>query len=295
MPSFAGFDCGSYPGDGAMKAWMGNSPYQFVGFYLDAPCHSAHTFKTWQGKYQFLNHLGWGLIVVYVGRQQKGCGAASLSRDQGLADGADTLAKLRQEGFPAGAIIYLDVEYFDLPMSPAMSDYYRAWLGAILDDGTFQPGTYCAAQDANEVLAVAQQEYAARGLAGAPSFWIVKSSQAFDTGTSNPTGCGVAFADVWQGRVNVHGESHNGVALMIDQNVATTADPSRTSQPADAGTTTISSAEPPAASQPAAAGTTTISSAEPPVASQPAAADPATASGDSASSSEAAAASDTIT
>jgi hypothetical protein len=227
MPSFAGFDCGSYPGDDGIKAWTGNSPYHFVGFYLDAPCHTTHTYRPWQGHYQFLNSLGWGLIIIYFGRQQQGCGSTSLSRAQGLADGADSLAKCRREGFPDGAIIYLDVEIYNPPMSAAMSNYYRGWLSAVLDDGVFLGGTYCANQNANEVLAVAKQEYAAHGVDGAPSFWIVKNSAAFDPATAEPTGCGIPFADVWQGRVN-HIETHNNVALEIDQDVASSADPSRT-------------------------------------------------------------------
>ena len=46
----AGFDTGSYPGDAAIKAWAASSPYAFVGFYFDAPCHTTTTFKTWSRK-----------------------------------------------------------------------------------------------------------------------------------------------------------------------------------------------------------------------------------------------------
>ena len=74
----AGFDCGSYPGDFTIATWADLSPYAFVGFYLDAPCHTTKTFKTWSGKYQLLRTLGLGLAIVYVGYQQDGCGKAKL-------------------------------------------------------------------------------------------------------------------------------------------------------------------------------------------------------------------------
>ncbi len=212
-----------------MQAWAGNSPYQFVGFYLDAPCHTTHTFRTWQGKYKFLNSLGWGLIVVYVGRQQTGCGSSSLSRAQGLTDGADAVAKCRTEGFPNGAILYLDIEHFDGPISPAMSDYFRGWLNVVLSSGFLQAGVYCAAANAKDVQAAAQLEYTAMGIDGAPSFWIVKSGGNFSLDAPDPTGCGVSFADVWQGKLDIPGESHNNVSIaIVDQNVANSADPSRT-------------------------------------------------------------------
>ena len=238
MPSFAGFDTGSYPGDDKMTAWSGgNSPYQFVGFYLDAPCHTRHTYTPWAGKYQFLTGLGWGLIVIYFGRQQTGCGSNSLSRAQGETDGADTIAKCNAEGFPPGTIVYIDVEHFDGNMSQAMSDYYRGWLSAILKSGTLQPGTYVARANVQSVLAAAQAEYAAQGVAGAPSLWVVKTDPNFDVASSDPAGCGIASADVWQGRLDHTNEAHNGFTIAtVDQNVATSADPSRTLAAA-AGTT----------------------------------------------------------
>ena len=38
-----GFDTGSYPGDAAINTWAAKSPYRFVGFYFDAPCHTTAT------------------------------------------------------------------------------------------------------------------------------------------------------------------------------------------------------------------------------------------------------------
>ena len=226
----AGFDTGSYPGDTAMKTWAASSPYQFVGYYLDAPCHTPHTFTSWMGKRHFLTGLGLGLAVVYVGLQQEGCGSTHLSHAKGLEHGADTIAKCRGEGFPAGTIVFLDVESFDGSMSADMQLYYRGWVSAILDSHDVKVGTYCAKKNVHDVLLAARAEYAAHGQpGGAPSLWIVSvGDPLFDPATSSPADSGVASADVWQGRIDIQDETHGGVSLDIDQNVATSRDPSHT-------------------------------------------------------------------
>ena len=42
-----GFDTNVYPGDRAMDAWKRAGDYEWVGYYLSAPCHSD---ETWKGK-----------------------------------------------------------------------------------------------------------------------------------------------------------------------------------------------------------------------------------------------------
>src|SRR5690606_41266581 len=44
-----GFDTRAYPGDGVMQQWRETSPYQWVGYYLAAPCHPH---STWKGRRQ---------------------------------------------------------------------------------------------------------------------------------------------------------------------------------------------------------------------------------------------------
>jgi hypothetical protein len=65
--SYLGFDTYTYPGDEAMLAWRHEDvPYDWVGYYLPAPCHKG---TTWVGKRQRLTDMGWGLAVIYVGQQ----------------------------------------------------------------------------------------------------------------------------------------------------------------------------------------------------------------------------------
>jgi hypothetical protein len=67
--SYLGFDTSIYPGDDAMRSWRKHAKYDWVGYYLPAPCHKD---GSWQGKRATLEAMGWGVAVVYVGQQTWG-------------------------------------------------------------------------------------------------------------------------------------------------------------------------------------------------------------------------------
>jgi hypothetical protein len=127
--------------------------------------------------------------------------------------------------------VFLGVEAFEGPLFSEMANYIRGWISALLVSASaVGQGIYCTQRSANEILLAAQQEYSAHSLpSGAPAFWIVKTGDSlFDPSSSTPTQCGVWFANVWQGRLDVKGARHGGIALDIDQSVADSRDPSGT-------------------------------------------------------------------
>lgn len=73
---YPGFDLAVYPGDASLRAWAAPaSPYQWVGFYLPAPCHRDASFV---GRHAAVRAAGYGVAVLYVG-QQTWDGVASAS------------------------------------------------------------------------------------------------------------------------------------------------------------------------------------------------------------------------
>src|SRR4051794_32623815 len=91
-----GFDTSIYPGDATMSAWrQPSSPYEWVGYYLQAPCHRD---ASWMGKRSTLTAMGWGLAVLFVG-QQTFDGVpdidAPIAFDRALAAPLDSLPKAR--------------------------------------------------------------------------------------------------------------------------------------------------------------------------------------------------------
>ena len=185
--SHLGFDTNIYPGDKAMAAWKRSGEYEWVGYYLPAPCHKD---DSWTSTRARLEKQGWGLAVIYVGQQTwgkrlpstasthttkstkskkhksskttrsmsrkssapvaksgKDCSASLVTTSQGAIDGRDAIAETAREGFAAGSVIFLDVEHMDA-IPQRMRDYYRAWARVVLADGRYRPGIYAHTQNA---------------------------------------------------------------------------------------------------------------------------------------------------
>jgi len=240
--TWLGFDTQTYPGDAKMRAWKNapNAPYQWVGFYLPAaPCHKG---TSWQGKRQTLVEMGWGLAVVYVGQQTWGrtpktptptqmarvrrrgetCNADFLSAGRGVQEGIDAIRKTQAEGFPAGTVVFLDIERMERIPS-RMRDYYKAWTATVLEDGRFRPGVYVHSYNAKEVYADVKGIFQAAGVDEEPRFWIA-SARDFDP-SKRPEDVGHEFAGMWQGAIDVV-RRVAGVALPIDINVSNWPSPS---------------------------------------------------------------------
>jgi peptidoglycan hydrolase-like protein with peptidoglycan-binding domain len=214
--SFAGFDTAVYPGDAKMTAWISASPYKFVGYYLPSPFHSDASFI---GKRATLSAMGWGFMIVYVGRQATS-NPENLTRDRGVAEGSDAVQKTGDEGFDPNTVIFLDVEPMDVVL-PGIKEYLKGWISQLIVS-PFAPGIYCHIKNAKELQAT---EYPAGSSRPKPLFWV-SGSGAFDPASSAPPGSGISFASVWQGQFN-RTETHGGESLQIDVNVADSANPSR--------------------------------------------------------------------
>jgi Domain of unknown function (DUF1906) len=233
-----GFDTNVYPGDKAMRAWKASGKYEWVGYYLPAPCHKD---GTWSGKRARLSEMGWGMAVIYVGQQtwnrtpnpsskaaqralKRGslCNADFVSADRGRVDGDDAVAKAAKEGFARGTVIFLDIERME-KMPRAMRDYYRAWASRVLADGRYRVGVYVHAHNAETVHDDLVDVFTAAGNKEEPTIWVA-SGHNFSRDKA-PADVGHAFANVWQGMLDIM-ESNNGVRLPIDVNVAAVPSPS---------------------------------------------------------------------
>jgi hypothetical protein len=140
MPIFLGFDRSEYPGDNLMQRLRAEAQIDFTGFYLaPAPSHSN---KGWMDKKAFLQGLGLGFAPVYVGQQQSPPGSTNLTAAQGTTDGLNATQLAATAGFPAGSVLYLDVETGP-PAKPAFFVYYKAWVQSVIDNG-YKAGVYCS-------------------------------------------------------------------------------------------------------------------------------------------------------
>lgn len=234
--SHLGFDTHSYPGDRAMQAWR--STYEWVGFYLPAPCHRD---DSWSGRRPALARMDYGVAVIYVGQQtwsehkpmSKGQQAAAKARgaqclpefvsgSRGKAEAEDAIARTAAEGFPAGTVVYLDLERMQV-VPQRMREYYREWTARVLEDGRYVPAVYVHTFNAKLVYRDLKGVYASAGVHVDPPFWVA-GGRGFRRDVS-PADVGHTFAHAWQGVLDVV-ERRNGFEIPIDVNVAAVPSPS---------------------------------------------------------------------
>ncbi len=224
-----GFDTRDYPGDGVMARWRDESPYRWVGYYLQAPCYTG---TTWIGKRLTLEDQGWAMAVLYVGEQDwramgaapdssvtadnPRCASANLTEQNGSNHAIDAATRAFTAGFPHGTVIYLDVERVET-VSTELAAYVSAWIGAMIDGGRYLPGLYAHAHNAEALMAIGTAAYEERARFGGPRLWVA-STQGFDV-TAAPSESGIAGATIWQGAIDRE-ERWGDVTLRIDVNVA---------------------------------------------------------------------------
>jgi hypothetical protein len=237
---FVGFDTHTYPGSSVMRTWKNTpgSQYSWVGYYLPSPCHAD---KSWTGKRDTLETMGWGLAIVYVGEQTWGktprtltpaqqdalrkkssCSQDLLTTQAGTADADDATKVAAAEGFSKGVVIFLDLERMEKVPAP-MKDYYRAWVARMLANGQYMPGVYTHEHNAAEIFGDVQTVFKAAGDTTTPRFWIA-GGKGFDEGRA-PQDVGFAFAGMWQGVIDV-ARSVANLRLPVDVSVGSWKSPS---------------------------------------------------------------------
>jgi hypothetical protein len=261
--SHLGFDTNVYPGDKAMDAWKQSGEYEWVGYYLSAPCHKD---DSWAGKRERLVANGWGLAVIYVGQQTWGQSFAPTTVKRVVVSKKSKSSKHKSRvtrtmtrrtvtpvaktgdgcsasyvGAAQGGIDARDaiaqatregfaggtVVFLDVEhmdrIPQRMRDYYRAWTAAVLADGRYRPGIYAHTKNAGTIYDDVSDVYDQAGRPDEPPFWVAGSS-GFSPERA-PTDVGHAFASVWQGVLDVV-RTHNGIRIPIDISVASVASPS---------------------------------------------------------------------
>src|SRR5258708_15065440 len=80
--------------------------FAFTGYWLNLP--PGERTNTWTGKRQFIDSTGYGFLLLFNGRSEVKLGgrAAQLGRADGLA----AVSAAKRQGFPPGAVIFLDQE-----------------------------------------------------------------------------------------------------------------------------------------------------------------------------------------
>lgn len=195
--AYTGFDKNAYPGDDLLPALR--QSFAFTGYWLNDP--PGMSSNPWVGKRAVLRAAGFGFLILFNGRldaQLEGHHAARLGRE----DAAAAVAAAQREGFPSGAVIFLDQEEGGaLLEKPAQ--YIGAWVAGVRRSG-FRPGVYCSGVevDAGPGVKMSTAEDLAARFPGV-KLWVWNDACPPSPGCAvgqglDPAHSGFAQAWVWQ-------------------------------------------------------------------------------------------------
>ncbi len=143
---YVGFDRNEYPGDVALPVLRRR--FAFAGYWLNTPPGAKG--NGWQGKRGVLREAGFGFLLLWNGRLDaellKAQRSGTRPEVMGRAEGAAAVAAAQREGFPAGAVLFLDQEEGGR-LLPEQAAYLLAWTEAVARAG-FRPGVYASGQPA---------------------------------------------------------------------------------------------------------------------------------------------------
>ena len=246
--TYLGFDRNDYPGDDALPSL--HKTFSFTGYWLSPPPGEKRS--SWQGKRALLASQGFGILVLFNGRESRQLKSAFYARQMGFMD-ADSAANFaRGEGFPNGTVIFLDIEEGGrLPNN--YHEYLSAW-GDTLEIAGFRAGVYCSAMPVDEgggTKITSAQDIRSHTGSRPMVFWVYNDACPPSPGCTfpqtppSPATSGFSSATVWQyaqsprrkeftagcpanyapdGNCYAPGDAER--RWFLDANVATTPDPS---------------------------------------------------------------------
>ena len=133
---YAGFDRNVYPGDNAMAALR--SSFIYTAFWLNPP--PGGNTNGWQGKRQLVRTLGYGFLLLWNGRLD--AALQDSPAQLGTADGIAAAQAAAREGFPPGAVIFLDQEEGGR-LTREQAAYIAGWIDA-LGKTRYKAGVYAS-------------------------------------------------------------------------------------------------------------------------------------------------------
>src|SRR5215475_13408152 len=142
--AYLGFDRNVYPGDDAMVILR--KTFAYTSYWIGPP--PGEKVNTWSGKREYLHSQGYGFLVLFRGRETRELKTSAQAAQKSAQDAADAVSNAQREGFPAGTVIFLDIEEGGrLPAN--YHAYLRDWIDAMVKAG-YRAGVYCSGIPDNE-------------------------------------------------------------------------------------------------------------------------------------------------
>jgi Domain of unknown function (DUF1906) len=199
--AYLGFDRNLYPGDAAFPTLR--KTFAFTSYWLNSPPGEKTT--TWIGKRDFLRNSGFGFLVLFRGRDNREFKKDSDGPAKGALDAEAAVAAAKKEGFPAGTIIFLDLEEGGR-LSAIYHSYLHAWLDDLARAG-YRAGVYCSGMPAKEsggITILTADDIRANAGSRQYIYFVFNdacppsSGCIFPSAAPSVASSGVAYAKAWQ-------------------------------------------------------------------------------------------------
>jgi hypothetical protein len=199
--SYLGFDLNAYPGDDALP--LLKKTFSFASYWLSAP--PGEKSNSWTGKRKLLERQGFGFLVLFNARESREVKSTQTARAKGTLDAQQAAKLATQEGFPAGTVIFLDVEEGGRLPTPYQA-YLQTWFESLVANG-FRAGVYCSGIPVDEghgVRITTAQDIQAHAGANKIVFWVYNDACppspgcGFPSVPPSPSLSGINFASIWQ-------------------------------------------------------------------------------------------------
>lgn len=198
---YLGMDRNDYPGDAPMKSLR--RTFAFTGYWLNNPPGESQ--NGWRGHRQALQDMGYGFVVLFNGREYAQIKASGDAARLGKSDAKAAVEAALAEGFPKGAILFLDQEQGGR-MLPEQRAYIHAWIDGVRRSD-FRAGIYCsgiAFRESRGVSVVTANDI--RDNAGGRELQFFVSNDrcgpspgcVFPKPSPRASESGVSFAKIWQ-------------------------------------------------------------------------------------------------
>jgi len=198
---FLGFDRNIFPEASALP--MLRKTFAFTGYWLSPP--PGETTNTWKSQRDALRSLGFGFLLLYRGPLERELKDTTQAAQRGDTDAQNAAAAAKREGFPAQAIIFVDIEEGGR-LSDSYHAYLRAWATQIQQAG-YRSGAYSSAipvkEEGNATINTADDIRAHLGLQEF-SYFICNDTCppapgcVFAARPPKPSSGGIAYASAWQ-------------------------------------------------------------------------------------------------
>ena len=177
--------------------------FAFTGYWLNDPPGANQ--NTWAGHRRTVQDLGYGFLLLFNGREYAYLKKSGDAARVGKADAAAAVSSAQREGFPKGAIIFLDQEQGGR-MLPEQRTYILAWVDAVVRGG-YRAGVYCSGIPFRESagVSVVTASDIRDNAGGRDIHFFVSNDQCppapgcvFPKPAPGSDKSGVSFAEAWQ-------------------------------------------------------------------------------------------------